>query len=90
MVELLLLNHYRVLVRCFKLWVLDFSFCQRIITSLMIVSIPFLMRIDELVKKFAKKTWVLAPTFSKTMGALAPTAPILTKGLVLCSHKNRI
>ena len=37
--------------------------------------------------KSYQKPWVLAPTLSKTMGAEAPTAPILTGALhyKLCS-----
>ena len=41
----------------------------------------FLMKIDGFVTKFTKKTWVLAPTLSKTMGAIASTAPILTRAM---------
>ena len=35
------------------------------------------MKIRGIVTKSCQKPWVLAPTLSKTVGAKAPTAPIL-------------
>ena len=37
------------------------------------------MKIDGYVAKFTKKSWLLAPTLSKTVGAIAP---ILTTSLI--------
>ena len=52
---------------------------------LLIVSISFLMKIDRFVTKF-EKAWVLAPILVKTVGAIAPTAPILTRALISITY----
>ena len=36
-----------------------------------------LMKVDGVKIKSCQKSWVLAPTLSKTMGAKAPTAPMV-------------
>ena len=41
------------------------------------------MKICVDVTKVTNKPWVLAPTLSKTVGAMAPTAPILTMALLV-------
>ena len=41
-------------------------------------------------EKFVKKVWVLAPTTLKSMGAEAPTAPILTGALIIVNQILKI
>ena len=57
---------------------------------MIIVSLPFLMKIAGYVTKFTKKTWVLAPKLSKTVGAITPIAPILTTALYIAAFSGLI
>ena len=60
----------RGLVGNFKLWVLDLNFCHGITNE----NWCFFNKVHQ-------KPWMLAPTLSKTVGAIAPTVPILTRAL---------
>ena len=77
---------FRGLVKNYKLWVLDFNFCQEIATLLMI-SIPFLMKIDGIMKISQKIVGVSIHTFN--CGCIASTTPILTRALMLQRDDHR-
>ena len=56
-------------VRNFKLWVLNIIFLPRKICNIFYI---IFMKIYGIVRKVTKNLWVLAPSLSKIVGALAP------------------
>ena len=73
--------HGKVLVRNFKLWVLDFNFCLG--TTILLVVFMFFMRTNEFVTNSPNN--MDASTYTlKTVGSIAPTVGLLKFFQNLC------
>ena len=91
--------HHRAPVRNLKPWVLMNSWDPQILifvvsllkilikVGLISIFVHFFLSKVYHKRKSCQKVWVLAPTTLKSMGAEAPTAPILTRALVNMNHR---